>query len=53
MAKTAKMLKIDSLLPAQKLSRNEMKAMDGGFSCYCNGTYKGEMGSIASCWNAC
>lgn len=53
MSKTTKMKKIDSLLAKQKLSRNEMKSVNGGFSCYCNGKYVGNMNSVSSCWNAC
>ncbi|WP_461631561.1 hypothetical protein [Labilibaculum euxinus] len=55
MSKTEKMLKIDALLPKQRLSRNEMKAMDGGswYTCYCDGQFIGSGSTFQWCYPAC
>ncbi|MFC0185425.1 bacteriocin [Pseudarcicella hirudinis] len=35
------------------LSKDELRKVTGGFACYCNGRYVGEMSSVSACWNAC
>ena len=50
--------KLTNLKGVKALNKSEQKNIDGGkmqsgFACYCNGTYVGEMSSIADCWNAC
>lgn len=35
------------------LTKEEQKKLVGGFACYCNGTYKGEYGSVDACYSAC
>ncbi|WP_299213009.1 hypothetical protein [uncultured Dokdonia sp.] len=45
----------------KSLSKEEQKVVsggnmaidDGGFDCYCNGTYKGKATSIQECWDMC
>ncbi|WP_409017691.1 bacteriocin-like protein [Chryseobacterium sp. 2987] len=37
----------------KKLTRENMKSVQGGFACYCNGTYKGEYSSVIACVNDC
>jgi hypothetical protein len=37
----------------KKLTRENMKSVQGGFACYCNGTYKGEYSSVSACAGAC
>jgi natural product precursor len=53
MSSTKKMSKISSILPKQTLTKNEMKAVRGGFSCYCGTRYVGEYSSVQACWDAC
>jgi len=53
MKKTQKIKKLDAILGKQELSRNEMKLINGGFPCYCNGVYKGDYSSICACSGAC
>ena len=54
------MKKLMNVKGIKTISKNDQKMVNGGrvqasadFACYCNGTYVGEMGSIADCWNAC
>ncbi|PBI89025.1 hypothetical protein BSF41_23940 [Flavobacterium sp. ACN2] len=35
------------------LSKAEMKSINGGFSCSCNGRYLGEYSSASACCSAC
>jgi hypothetical protein len=53
MKKTNKIARLDAILGQQKLSKNEMKEVNGGFSCYCNGKYEGEESSVCACCSAC
>ncbi len=52
------MSKLSNIKGIKTLDKNSQKNIAGGgpqgeFSCYCNGTYVGEVSSIAECWNAC
>ena len=46
-------MKLDAILGKQKLSDIEMKAINGGFSCYCNGVFQGNTTSTTACCAAC
>ncbi|MDV7696765.1 hypothetical protein N6B72_07530 [Chryseobacterium soli] len=37
----------------KKLTRENMKSVQGGFACYCNGKYMGEYSSVTACAGAC
>lgn len=37
----------------KKLTRENMKSVQGGFACYCGGTYVGEYSSISACASRC
>lgn len=53
MKKVNKVMKLDAIINRSSLTKNEMKAIKGGFACYCNGTYKGEYNDVSACCSAC
>jgi len=52
MKKTNKIARLDAILGQQKLSKNEMREINGGANCYCDGTYKGDL-SPCECCSTC
>ncbi|WP_131707532.1 bacteriocin-like protein [Chryseobacterium angstadtii] len=37
----------------KKLTRENMRSVNGGFACYCGSVYKGEYTSVSACASAC
>ena len=35
------------------LNKAEQTQINGGFPCYCNGSYVGDASSVSQCWNMC
>lgn len=53
MKKTNKIARLDAALGKQKLSKNEMRQVNGGIACYCNGHYCCDVGSVSACCTSC
>ena len=52
MKKTNKIASLDAILGQQKLSKNEMREINGGALCYCNHVYQGDM-TLCQCCATC
>lgn len=46
-------MKKSILKVGKALSKQELQTINGGFACYCNGSYVGETNSLQACWDAC